>query len=193
METVLDSGVNTTESFANFDPLTSSWKMSPPCATKDAALTSCSVTWPRAGMMQLGIASAQPPSAPLTRGSGFSYWHGSKDANPKVTALWPTPNASDAQMVYDRNYSKRTLLLNLERGHQANLWNLLKLADIGAPAFPSIYCWMMGFPAKWGKTSGVTNEVTDKDLVHGFGNAVVPQVAEHVGKILLNLHSYRTQ
>jgi hypothetical protein len=57
-------GRSTPESFANFDPATSSWRTSQLCL--DGALSEFSETWPRSGTIRSGIAYRLPPLVPRT-------------------------------------------------------------------------------------------------------------------------------
>jgi hypothetical protein len=72
-------GQSTPDSFASFDPGTSSWRTSQLCL--DGELDVFSATWPRAGMTRNGIASRLQPLAPLTGGT--------------VSGSLPTPNGRD--------------------------------------------------------------------------------------------------
>lgn len=72
-------GSSTRESFANYDPVSSSWKTLQRSLLGD--WTSFSGTWPRSGTMRSGIVSPLPPLAPLTSETDCS--------------LWPTPTARD--------------------------------------------------------------------------------------------------
>jgi len=58
------SGANTTDSFASFDPDTSSWRTSQRCLVEGWARYS--ETWPRSGMTRNGTAYRLPTLAPLT-------------------------------------------------------------------------------------------------------------------------------
>ena len=107
-------GPTTHDSFANYDPATSSWKTSQLSLLED--YTSFSGTWPRAGMTRNGTAYRLVPSAPLTAATesgslptpaATSYgWNQGGSAGrtgpirPSLEAmarhgLWPTPEASD--------------------------------------------------------------------------------------------------
>jgi hypothetical protein len=73
------SGRSSLDSFASYDPTTSSWRTSQLCL--DGALDEFSETWPRAGMTQSGTAyQLLVPLAPLTKEIG--------------SGSWPTPRAS---------------------------------------------------------------------------------------------------
>lgn len=111
-----DFGRSMRDSFASFDPATSSWKTSQHCLLE--GLSGYSETWPRSGMTLSGIACPLPTLAPLTDGteSGSlptptvadsrnsrnatagrkpgSKAHSGVTLSDYVT-LWPTPRATD--------------------------------------------------------------------------------------------------
>lgn len=68
----VDSGANITDSFANFDPDTSSWRTSQRCLVEGWARYS--ETWPRSGMTRSGTAYRLPTLVPLTAETGFGLW-----------------------------------------------------------------------------------------------------------------------
>jgi hypothetical protein len=76
-----------TESFATYDPATSSWRTSQ--GTFPWGSDKYSQTWPRAGMTRNGIAYRLPPSAPRTYAIASS-------SSPNAPARWPTATTSDA-------------------------------------------------------------------------------------------------
>jgi hypothetical protein len=103
-------GQNTLESFASYDPDTSSWKTSQLSLLADS--TPYSETWPRAGMMRNGTSYRLQPLAPRTsvKESGLllttptaTVAVRSKDfrkgrlPNCAEIAMWPTPTASQAR------------------------------------------------------------------------------------------------
>jgi site-specific DNA-cytosine methylase len=63
-----DSGASTRESFASYDPATSSWRTSQLCLDGDSMLYS--ETWPRAGTMRNGVADGIPRRMDRLRGLG---------------------------------------------------------------------------------------------------------------------------
>lgn len=67
----LDFGPNTSDSFATYDPNSSSWRTSQRCLLE--GWEQFSETWPRAGMTQSGSASRRPPLVPLISGTEFGY------------------------------------------------------------------------------------------------------------------------
>ena len=100
-------GVNMHDSFASYDPVSSSWKTSQRSLVAD--LETYSETFPRSGMMLSGIAYQQAPLAPLTAATGSGLLPTPEASNTKAVALrsggrsprnylgplWPTPRASD--------------------------------------------------------------------------------------------------
>ena len=101
LASVLASGGSTPESFASYDPASSSWRTSQRCLL--AGWETFSETWPRSGMMRGGTVYPLPPSAPLTRGTGSlsSAWpcpsHGVTHGRVLASeaARWATPTARD--------------------------------------------------------------------------------------------------
>jgi hypothetical protein len=110
-------GPSTPDSFANYDPATSSWRTSQLSLLEE--WSAYSGTWPRAGMTRNGTAYPLRPLAPLTgetesgswptpthrlgmaRGAQAKRYHDparSNDLDDAVAATpetWPTPTASD--------------------------------------------------------------------------------------------------
>jgi hypothetical protein len=74
-------GASTPDSFATYDPATSSWRTSQLSLLEEWSVFS--ETWPRAGMTRNGTASRLRPLAPLTGATG--------------SGSWPTPNGADGQ------------------------------------------------------------------------------------------------
>jgi hypothetical protein len=112
-------GPSMRESFANYDPATSSWRTSQLCL--DGAWSEFSETWPRAGMTQSGKAYELPMLAPhtdenesgslptpkATEHEGGYSTHGGADSlgrmatkgtwpTPTAVHMWPTPQVHDA-------------------------------------------------------------------------------------------------
>jgi hypothetical protein len=74
-------GASTPDSFATYDPATSSWRTSQLSLLEEWSVFSA--TWPRAGMTRNGTAYRLQPLAPLTGATG--------------SGSWPTPNGADGQ------------------------------------------------------------------------------------------------
>ena len=73
-----DCGLSSPESFASFDPPTSSWKTSQLCLSGELAMFSAA--WPESGSMRAGKCYRRAPSVPHIHDGECS--------------LWPTPTAS---------------------------------------------------------------------------------------------------
>lgn len=91
-------GTTSGESFARWNPDSSSWRTWPP--TSDEASESSLVTLPRAGGVSSGIAYRRQPSAPRTSAIASSCW-------------LPTPMSSDASRGLRDGTSKRQGTPNL--------------------------------------------------------------------------------
>lgn len=76
-----DCGASSRESFAWYDPATSSWRTLQ--GSFQWSSDAFSGTWPRSGSMRNGRCSAHPTQAPRTDASESSF------------SPWPTPNAHD--------------------------------------------------------------------------------------------------
>ena len=152
-------GQNTRESFASYDPDSSSWRTSQ--ASVFGGWIEFSETWPRSGMMRCGTAYRLPPSAPITVVTGSSSW--------------PTPRVSDVSA------GRRLTLLSESRSslrrvdkkgriYGANLSDAVKMwptasalaqkkrlgCSVGASnpqgpgsLNPNWVEWLMGFPPGW--------------------------------------------
>jgi hypothetical protein len=102
-ESAADYGASTRESFANFDPATSSWRTSQRSFFEE--WSEFSETWPRAGMTRSGKAYELPTLARRTDES--------------ESGLWPTPQAFDSKAsesftpgsTWDRNKPDHTLAM----------------------------------------------------------------------------------
>ena len=139
-----DSGANTTDSFANFDPVTSSWRTSQRCLVE--GLAKYSETWPRSGMTRNGTAYRLPTWAPLTDATDCGLLPtptGPAGSNTHLRAqgmtfldryvLWPTPTR-------DGNYNRK--------GASATSGDGLATA-VGGSLNPTWVEWLMGFPLGW--------------------------------------------
>jgi hypothetical protein len=122
-----DCGPNTRESFASYDPASSSWRTSQLCL--DGEWSEFSETWPRAGMTQNGIAFQREPLAPIFY----------------ATECLSSPLVPSAVSVDHKGAGRD----RLERGANNNLrdyfaitWNTL---------YPPVAMveYLMGYPAGW--------------------------------------------
>lgn len=134
------SGPRLPASFAQYDPLTSSWKTSQ--GTLAWGSDEFLETWPRAGMTRSGTVYPLQPSAPLTDATGF--------------LLWPTPNARDGNAFYflprlNAQVARRWggFRDSGARVGQALTWHpaiALQGSGVLHPMFPEC---LMGFPPNW--------------------------------------------
>ncbi len=106
MAHALASGANTPESFARFDPATSSWKTYQRSFLAD--WEEFSATWPRSGTMRSGTAFLLPPLARRIYGTGFGS---------SPTHSIPTPTAQD----HIERKSTSTETLNYETNKSVSL------------------------------------------------------------------------
>ncbi len=83
------SGCTSPPAFASYDPTTSSWKTSPPCAP--GASAGSSPTWPRSGMTSNGSAYPLPTSEPPTDATAPSSSPTGRTGKPRARLL-PTPD-----------------------------------------------------------------------------------------------------
>lgn len=130
-----DSGTNSPEPFACFDPVTCSWKTSQ--LSLFGGLTPFSARWPRSGTMRNGTCFRLPPLAPRTSGKGSS--------------LWPTPRAKTGAFP----------VCLRSGGHRSNLEEVVAARFCPTPEPPSggetplMYLnpewveWLQGFPMGW--------------------------------------------
>jgi hypothetical protein len=156
MESAPASGVSSIDSFASFDPATSSWRMSQ--LSLFEGWTAYSGTWPRAGMTRNGTAFPRRPLAPLTDATESSWLptpmathYGSnrggaagRSAPPRLSldamasrGQWPTPLARDS-----RSFK------GAKRGANSLGGEPLTVA-VGGTLNPTWVEWLMGFPLGW--------------------------------------------
>jgi hypothetical protein len=161
----VDSGANTTDSLANYDPATSSWRTSQRCLVEGWA--PYSETWPRSGMTRSGTAYRLPTLVPLTgetesgsRPTPSAQWlneptleHTQHRANTmtrglplsQVVRLYPTPSASDNR---DRgNMSTPAIKRRIAKGKQVML--SMSVSETSGRLNPTWVEWLMGFPLGW--------------------------------------------
>lgn len=141
------SGPKSHESFAYYDPESSSWKTSQGSLLE--GWETYSATWPRAGTTRSGTAYQLPPSAPLTVVTVSSSSDG--------RALWPTPRATQWQA---RNHTAY-----LRPNGPQNLENAVAAADaksVGGKLNPAWVEWLMGFPIGWTDLEGLETPSSPK-------------------------------
>ena len=117
-------GESMRESFASYDPDTSSWRTS--ALSLFGGSTLYSETWPRAGMMRSGTSYRLQPLAPRTSGKG--------------SGLWPTPRANDNDQGYRGEGSSWKGQARGETLHNAvkrDLWPTPRAADFKGAVNPS--------------------------------------------------------
>ena len=117
-----DSGTNTLEPFATWDPITSSWKTSALSLLEDS--TPFSGRWPISGTMRNGVCTAQPTWAPrtdaiesgfwptATAGDGASSGSGTTHIGQPLTEAargWTTPTVDDANNVVRSSGQQKSL------------------------------------------------------------------------------------
>ena len=168
-----DSGQSFTESFANYDPDTSSWRTSQACLLGGWA--EFSATWPKSGTMRNGRCYRRQMSAHRTYVNESSSPHITEFPTPAATSYgssgnegggntltahrpsletmarknkWPTPAARD----YKGQNCVTTMTRKLEEGkraQQGQLPNVVAMkGDIGQ-LNPTWVEWLMGFPSGW--------------------------------------------
>lgn len=132
-------GQNTRDSFANFDPDTSSWRTSQACLT--GGLAEFSETWPRSGLMRNGRCYPRACWVGHTHESGCFYWH--------------TPTSNDKKPAGQREM--REVLSWLNGASISNTY--IRLRSLLAaregqrlPMNPAWAEWLMGFPVGWSET-----------------------------------------
>ena len=142
MASDLDCGLNTIESFANYDPDTYSWKTSQPSLFGE--WMSYSETWPRAGMMQSGNAYRLRPLAPGTDVTGHSLL---PTPIKELMDMWNSASLKqrgrrkrDSGAHIGTNLSWSLALWHLQNGHSR---------DDSLIPDPCFYETMMGFPLGW--------------------------------------------
>ena len=168
----LDSGLNTPDLLAKYDPNTSSWKTSQLCL--DGDYQEFSETWPRSGMTRSGTAYRLPTLAHRITETGYGFWptpdtrgfvnEGSvqmlskmcdsweeyssmayRAAGNKKRKYWPTPQAPDNR---DRgNLSSGAVARRMEKGKQISLSQ--SVSDISGQLNPTWVEGLMGFPIGW--------------------------------------------
>jgi hypothetical protein len=145
-------GPSTPDSFANYDPDTSSWRTSQLSLLEDSGESL--LTWPRAGMTRSGIASRLRPLAPLTGGteSGLlpTPTAQANQASPSMRDRdagswfredrWPTPKSSPSGPDYAR--------ASRPDSGGDDLATSVARTTPGA-LNPTWVEWLMGFPIGW--------------------------------------------
>jgi len=147
-------GPNTCDSFASYDPDTSSWRTSQRSWLE--GWERFSATWPRAGMTRSGTASQLKPLAPTTREIASGLWptptvngnYNRKGASATsgdglATAVrrWPTPTA--------RDYRSPGTPERLARAKRESSRGQPLTEEVGGQLNPTWVEWLMGYPTGW--------------------------------------------
>ena len=161
----VDYGQSFTESFANYDPDTSSWRTSQGCLLTGWA--EFSETWPTSGTMRNGRCYRRQMSAHRTSEKGSSSWPTPTardwkqpgkngrwrdgklqlDTLDRAVQQWPTPSVRDHKGGYiggrirDGKISRDTLDVAVQ--HTDNK------EKTGGQLNPTWVEWLMGFPSGW--------------------------------------------
>ena len=148
-------GASTPDSFANYDPATSSWRTSQRCLVEGWA--TYSETWPRSGTTRNGTAFQLPPLALRTNATGYGLWptpttdsasnRSSRYAQggmPLAAAvkLWPTPTAMGDKCVgrMDEWGGSRS---------REKLRSMVPESELRGALNPTWVEWLMGYPLGW--------------------------------------------
>jgi 5-methylcytosine-specific restriction endonuclease McrA len=166
-------GASTPDSFANYDPVTSSWRTSQLSLLGEWG--EFSGTWPRAGMTRSGTAYQLHPSAPLTGETG--------------SGSWPTPTARDYKDTGENfNWQKAADKARLAGVVLRRAWATPTSSDgsggpgssgrdggdnlrtqVGGSLNPTWVEWLMGFPLghtvceHWGTRSSRASRSSSAD------------------------------
>lgn len=150
--------------FAEWSDQDGSWeKMYPDSSKADRTLAGyvpLSGTWPRSGIELNGTVYRRDPLVPGTGENGSL----------SPPDYWLTPTARDW-----KGYTKRV---------GESICNQLReiYGGCGYPN-PTWTEWLMGFPMGW--TDLETKKTHRRERLHCLGNAVVPQVAEAIGRAII--------
>jgi hypothetical protein len=186
-ESVQDSGESSPASFAKWSPATSSWKT--PQLSLIEGLTSCSVTWPRWGMMRGGecLELTRPPSrltAEKSRSSTTETESGSWviDRAPTLTVdgnynrRGLSPTSGDGLATWIRERLPTLTAGDAVRGdcpseRERNSPSLVSAAadtPDGGPLNPPWCEWFMGCPIGW-TALGVSATRRFRQWLHSHG------------------------
>lgn len=186
------SGLNSSGSFARFDPDTSSWKMYPGCyqSTLGGSWAKFSETWPHAGIVRNGIAYLRSPSGLSIVGTGF--------------LSFPTPTTADTftyrmKSTQMRSGSRHSLTLaravhiyptmtatdakggkyQYSRGNHDKPYPTLS-GVVGGMLNPKWIEWLMGFPPGWTETdskpSGMPSSRKSRNTSEGSSSTMTEPI-----------------
>jgi len=148
----VDSGANTRDSFASFDPATSSWRTSQRCLVE--GWSRYSETWPRSGMTRNGTAYRLPTLVPLTGETEFGSWptpraeydsgkhRGQPDTLHSAVKMWPTPTAIN-------DTGGAALCKWGGARSREKLRTMVTPEELNGALNPTWVEWLMGFPLGW--------------------------------------------
>lgn len=117
----LDSGSSLPESFASYDPVSSSWRTSQHSLFPTEGLTLYSETWPRSGMMRSGIASRRPTLAHLTAGIASGSW-ATPVASRSIGSTTIEAATREAVRLGKNRWTLMTQIAERWRTPHANIW-----------------------------------------------------------------------
>ena len=182
-------GESTPVLLAKYSPSSSSWRTSQLCL--DGDLEEFSETWPRSGMMRSGTVYRLPTLVRLTDETGSGFWPtprvqsatgsgpsriGSKTDLQTAVKMWPTPQASGQSGSGQPNHSRYQA-----QDRKRETGKLINVCFAGKwPAEPNVGRVAHGVPSR-------------VDRLGALGNAIVPQVAELIGRAVLGLMTAPTQ
>jgi hypothetical protein len=188
-------GQQCTTPFAYYDLDTRSWKTYEGICLWGSI--EFSATWPKSGMTQSGKSFQQPPLVRHTKETGYSLWptpttqeweHKDAKFNDKnrrvskngksshsmcladAVQKWPTPTVDDSKNVTRKSGSQKFVAKSVSR------------VIVAVDSRERNNEWWEVEPNVGRVANGVSDRV---DRLKGLGNAIVPQVAEFVGALVV--------
>lgn len=155
-------GVNSTVSFAKFDRQSRSLR---------TCQTSLGEDW-------IGYSLILPMHGTMRSGELFQRACWAQHTHAKDCSFWPTPTASEGS----GGGSASRVIGRFTTGRQVKLRDMYKFRMTGKTLPVRLVVLMMGFPEDW---IDLDERVAKKEKLRGIGNAVVPQVAEVLGRAIL--------
>lgn len=125
-------GSSTLESFASYDPASSSWKTSQRSLLEE--WTPFSETWPKQGTMQSGVAFAPVTLAPRTDESGCSSWPTPRSCSAAAALITATASAKACE-----RFPNLESVVAIIEGRNA----------VGKALNPAWVSQLQGFPPGW--------------------------------------------
>ena len=172
MKQEADYGTTMKKPYAHYCQDTSSWKTLQLSVIEDSEL--CLGAWPRSGTMLGGIVYQQHPLAPLTGATAYS-----------LSQLAPTLHHLFQESATTQWASAPAT--NPSGNRQAQYTRLPESLQEEVPATSSGCCagWWRTEPDVGRVAHGIPRRV---DRLRCLGNAVVPQVAEYIGRMVVAHH-----